>query len=145
MRPKMRPEMRHVPLPSTGLQITRMVFGGARRRPVRAGQRGRCAGTLEAAWACGVRAFDTAPHCGAGLSEQRPGESLGEKPRDQLVISTKVGRRLGGSFRALAELRRRPQPGRDDAGRRFLAARVPDGLWADLAAGGLLPADRVAG
>ncbi|MGH3404825.1 MAG: aldo/keto reductase, partial [Streptosporangiaceae bacterium] len=25
--------------------------------------------TLEAAWAAGIRAFDTAPHYGAGLSE----------------------------------------------------------------------------
>src|SRR5450755_4676786 len=49
---------------------------------------------LEAAWACGIRAFDTAPHYGAGLSEQRLGEFLGGKPRHQFVISTKVGRRL---------------------------------------------------
>ena len=43
---------------------------------------------------CGIRAFDTAPHYGAGLSERRLGEFLGEKPRHQFVISTKVGRRL---------------------------------------------------
>jgi hypothetical protein len=38
---------------------------------------------------------------------------------------------------------RSPAEMTQDAG--FLAARVPDGLWADLAAGGLLPVDRIAG
>jgi D-threo-aldose 1-dehydrogenase len=50
--------------------------------------------TLETAWDCGVRAFDTAPHYRAGLSERRLGEFLGEKPRTESVILTKVGRRL---------------------------------------------------
>jgi D-threo-aldose 1-dehydrogenase len=98
MRPEM-PEvqsvMRPVPLASTGLEVTRMVFGGAPIgglfAPVSAAS---ARATLEAAWACGVRAFDTAPHYGVGLSEQRLGEFLGGKPRDQFVISTKVGRRL---------------------------------------------------
>jgi D-threo-aldose 1-dehydrogenase len=84
-----------VPLAATGLEITRMVFGGAPIAglfaPVSAAD---ARATLEAAWACGIRAFDTAPHYGAGLSEQRLGEFLGGKPRHQFVISTKVGRRL---------------------------------------------------
>ena len=49
---------------------------------------------LEAAWASGVRYFDTAPHYGLGLSERRLGEFLRTKPRDEFVISTKVGRLL---------------------------------------------------
>jgi D-threo-aldose 1-dehydrogenase len=31
------------------------------------------AGTLAAAWAAGIRAFDTAPHYGVGVSERRLG------------------------------------------------------------------------
>jgi D-threo-aldose 1-dehydrogenase len=50
--------------------------------------------TLEAAWQAGVRAFDTAPHYGVGLSEQRLGAFLATKPRSEYVISTKVGRLL---------------------------------------------------
>jgi len=49
---------------------------------------------LEQAWAAGVRWFDTAPHYGLGLSERRLGRFLAGKPRDEYVISTKVGRRL---------------------------------------------------
>lgn len=50
--------------------------------------------TLESAWDGGVRYFDTAPHYGAGLSEQRFGAFLSTKPRDEYVLSTKVGRVL---------------------------------------------------
>ena len=49
---------------------------------------------LEAAWDVGVRHFDTAPHYGLGLSEQRLGRFLATKPRDEYVVSTKVGRLL---------------------------------------------------
>jgi D-threo-aldose 1-dehydrogenase len=49
---------------------------------------------LDAAWECGVRYFDTAPHYGLGLSERRLGAFLRSKPRDEYVISTKVGRLL---------------------------------------------------
>lgn len=49
---------------------------------------------LDAAWECGIRYFDTAPHYGLGLSERRLGEFLRSKPRDEFVVSTKVGRLL---------------------------------------------------
>jgi D-threo-aldose 1-dehydrogenase len=49
---------------------------------------------VDAAWEGGIRAFDTAPHYGLGLSEQRVGEALRHRPRSQYVISTKVGRLL---------------------------------------------------
>lgn len=48
--------------------------------------------TVEAAWNDGIRYFDTAPFYGAGLAEIRMGRALADKPRDQYVISTKVGR-----------------------------------------------------
>jgi len=50
--------------------------------------------TLAAAWAAGIRTFDTAPHYGAGLSERRIGEFLAGRPRDEFTVSTKVGRLL---------------------------------------------------
>jgi D-threo-aldose 1-dehydrogenase len=48
--------------------------------------------TVEAAWDQGIRYFDTAPFYGAGLSELRLGEVLADRPRDEYVLSTKVGR-----------------------------------------------------
>jgi D-threo-aldose 1-dehydrogenase len=49
---------------------------------------------LDAAWNVGIRYFDTAPHYGLGLSERRLGRFLATKPRDEYVVSTKVGRLL---------------------------------------------------
>jgi D-threo-aldose 1-dehydrogenase len=49
---------------------------------------------LDAAWERGIRYFDTAPHYGVGLGEQRLGEFLRDRPRDEFVVSTKVGRLL---------------------------------------------------
>jgi D-threo-aldose 1-dehydrogenase len=49
---------------------------------------------LDAAWEAGVRYYDTAPHYGLGLSERRLGDFLRTKPRDEYVVSTKVGRLL---------------------------------------------------
>nr|WP_051861972.1 aldo/keto reductase [Streptomyces ochraceiscleroticus] len=50
--------------------------------------------TVDAAWDQGIRAFDTAPHYGLGLSERRLGAALRDRPRDAYVLSTKVGRLL---------------------------------------------------
>ena len=49
---------------------------------------------MQYAWSAGIRYFDTAPHYGRGLSEQRIGTFLQSKPRDTYVLSTKVGRVL---------------------------------------------------
>ena len=49
---------------------------------------------LRAAWDAGIRYFDTAPHYGRGLSEQRLGMFLRGRLRDGIAISTKVGRVL---------------------------------------------------
>ena len=51
-------------------------------------------GAVRAALAAGVTYFDTAPHYGLGLSERRLGRALAEAPRDDIVLSTKVGRLL---------------------------------------------------
>jgi D-threo-aldose 1-dehydrogenase len=50
--------------------------------------------TVDAAWDCGIRYFDTAPLYGHGLSERRLGLALRDRPRDDYVLSTKVGRLL---------------------------------------------------
>lgn len=49
---------------------------------------------VDAAWQGGLRYFDTAPHYGLGLSERRIGQVLADKPRDEFLLSTKVGRLL---------------------------------------------------
>ena len=51
-------------------------------------------GMFQASWEAGVRYFDTAPMYGHGLSELRTGQSLRWKNRDDLILSSKVGRRL---------------------------------------------------
>jgi D-threo-aldose 1-dehydrogenase len=77
------------------LEFTALGFGAAQignyLRPLRDED---CAATLAEAWSAGVRYYDTAPFYGLGLSEQRLGRMLCSYPRDDFVISTKVGRVL---------------------------------------------------
>jgi D-threo-aldose 1-dehydrogenase len=54
---------------------------------------------VEAAWNAGVRYVDTAPFYGVGAAERATGDALRDRPRDEWVLSTKVGRLL------------RPRPG----------------------------------
>src|SRR4051794_12215774 len=81
------------PLGRGGLAVGPLSFGTA---PI--GNLGRRVdedewrGALAAAWDAGVRYFDTAPHYGLGLAEQRLAEGLAG--RDGFVVSTKVGRVL---------------------------------------------------
>ncbi|WP_230686662.1 aldo/keto reductase [Catellatospora vulcania] len=83
------------PLGRTGLDVTVLGFGAGGignlgyARPDR-----DAAQAVDAAWAAGIRLFDTAPHYGLGLSERRLGEALRGRPRDEYVLSTKVGRLL---------------------------------------------------
>lgn len=70
------------------------------------------ADALEAAWERGIRAYDTAPFYGRGLSERRVGDFLRSKSKADYRLSTKVGRRLlaeGGS-EAVKEDPARPLP-----------------------------------
>ncbi|KQN20623.1 L-fucose dehydrogenase [Sphingomonas sp. Leaf33] len=53
--------------------------------------------TLSAAWDAGVRYFDVAPWYGLGLAERRMGRFLARKPRDEFVLSSKVGKLLHAS------------------------------------------------
>ena len=76
-----------------GLDFTLLGFGSA---PIgnlfRAISDDDAHAVLEAAWAGGIRYFDTAPLYGLGLSETRLNRFLRGKPRDEYVISTKIGR-----------------------------------------------------
>ena len=49
---------------------------------------------LQGAWDAGVRYFDTSPRYGNGLSERRMGAFLFDKPRQDYVLSSKIGRIL---------------------------------------------------
>jgi D-threo-aldose 1-dehydrogenase len=49
---------------------------------------------VDAAWDAGMRYFDTAPFYGFGLSERRIGNIVRYRPRDEFLVSTKVGRLL---------------------------------------------------
>src|SRR4051794_26817995 len=48
--------------------------------------------TIAAALEAGVTLFDTSPHYGNGLAEARLGSVLRSRPRESIVVSTKVGR-----------------------------------------------------
>jgi D-threo-aldose 1-dehydrogenase len=73
-------------------------FGGANLGNLFSAMTDEQAGAvLDAAWECGIRYFDTAPHYGLGLAERRLGAFLRERPRDEFVVSTKVGRLLRSS------------------------------------------------
>ncbi|UKA49584.1 aldo/keto reductase [Arthrobacter sp. FW305-123] len=76
-------------------KLGKLGFGGAGIGNLyRAIPDGEALATVLAAWDAGIRYFDTAPHYGLGLSEQRLGAVLRDEPREQFVISTKVGRLL---------------------------------------------------
>ena len=51
-------------------------------------------GAVQAAWDGGIRLYDTAPHYGVGTSERRLGALLAPYPREEYLVSTKVGRLL---------------------------------------------------
>ena len=83
------------PLGRTALRVTAIGFGGSTAGNIwRARSDDEVAAGLSAAWDRGIRYFDTAPHYGLGLSEQRVGKALRDHPRNEYVLSTKVGRLL---------------------------------------------------
>jgi D-threo-aldose 1-dehydrogenase len=87
-------------LGTSQVQVTELAFGGA---PIgnlfTAVDDDAAVAAVDAAWAGGIRTFDTAPHYGLGLSERRLGAALAHRPRAEYVISTKVGRLLTEAVR----------------------------------------------
>ena len=77
----------------TTLQLPPFGFGTAHLGGMYSRPSGEVArATLQAAWVGGVRVYDTAPYYGLGLSEHRTGNFLMDQPRDQFVLTTKIGR-----------------------------------------------------
>ncbi|WP_118132994.1 aldo/keto reductase [Oceanicella sp. SM1341] len=88
----------------TAVRVTELSFGCAGIGNLyRAIPDAEAAEVLEAAWAAGIRYFDTAPHYGRGLSEARLGAFLAGHDRDAWVVSTKVGRVLSPAAAPIAE------------------------------------------
>lgn len=79
----------------TGVEVTQLGFGGASIGELfaRVSEEDALA-SVRAAWDAGIRYFDTAPWYGRGLSELRTGAGLRDRPRDEYILSTKVGRWL---------------------------------------------------
>ena len=79
----------------TTLEVTALGLGcatlGGSRVEV---SRGEAEAIVSAAWAAGVRYIDTAPFYGFGQAERCVGDAMRGAPRDEWVLSTKVGRLL---------------------------------------------------
>src|SRR5689334_16148962 len=79
----------------TDLHVTSLGLGtatmGGSRVPMTSKERVKLVGT---AWDAGVRYVDTAPFYGVGAAERAIGDALRDRPRDEWVLSTKVGRLL---------------------------------------------------
>lgn len=84
------------PAPSAAsLPLPRLGFGAAQLGNLyRVTSEEEADGAVTAAWDAGIRYFDTAPHYGIGTSERRLGQRLAGYPREEYLISTKVGRLL---------------------------------------------------
>jgi D-threo-aldose 1-dehydrogenase len=91
----------------TALEVTVLGLGcatlGGTRIPV---TRQEAEAIVRAAWDAGVRYVDAAPYYGFGQAERAVGDALRDMPRDEWVLSTKVGRLL----RPLPQVP--PEPGR---------------------------------
>jgi D-threo-aldose 1-dehydrogenase len=77
----------------TNLEVTTLGLGGAPMGGFRAAiSDAEAVAFTDAAYELGVRYFDTSPFYGYGRSELRMGAALREKPREDFVLSTKIGR-----------------------------------------------------
>ncbi len=80
-------------LPRSGLAVPVLGLGCAQMGGLyRSSTPAESEDTVAAAWDHGIRCFDTAPYYGYGRSERRLGAALCDRPRDEFLISTKVGR-----------------------------------------------------
>jgi D-threo-aldose 1-dehydrogenase len=88
-------EFERRPLGRTSVKVTALGLGcatlGGSRIDV---ARQTAEDIVAAAWDAGVRYVDTAPFYGVGQAERAVGDAMRERPRDEWVLSTKVGRLL---------------------------------------------------
>ena len=82
-------------LGTTGLHVSRLGVGGGSL--INQAGDGGVRAILDAAWEAGLRFYDTAPLYADGESERRFGAALRHRPRDEYVLSTKLGRTAGAS------------------------------------------------
>jgi D-threo-aldose 1-dehydrogenase len=107
-----------IQLGKTGLSISRLGFGAGSIAglftPVATGD---AVAVVEHAWDLGIRLFDAAPLYGYGAGERRLGAGLAGRPRDEYVLSTKVGRlvRPAAATPATADVDRQAIGGVEDA------------------------------
>jgi len=107
-----------VAIRDTDLRVTRLGFGAASIGGLyREVTDADAESTIRHAWDLGVRYFDVAPLYGYGAAERRLGAVLRTVPRDEFVLSTKVGRLVVGAdaLRPGADVDRQQLHGRDDA------------------------------
>ena len=126
-----------IPLGRTGLELTRLGFGGASIGGIfRWVEDDDAIATVRHAWSLGVRYFDTAPLYGYGAAERRTGQVLADQPRDSFVLSTKVGRlvRDRAAIPADADVDRQLLDGREDA---YYVVRDPVRIVFDYSADGV--------
>ncbi|WP_369231006.1 aldo/keto reductase [Streptomyces sp. R21] len=83
-------EIRNTPVALTGLGFGGAVIGNL----YKAVPSEDALAAVDTAWDTGIRYFDTAPHYGLGLSEERLGAALRGRRRDEYVISSKAGKLL---------------------------------------------------
>jgi D-threo-aldose 1-dehydrogenase len=110
---------------STDVEVTALGLGGA---PLGRADASETAGIVEAAWAGGIRTFDTAPFYGLGESERRMGGELVSRPRDEFVLSTKIGRLLVPSASDATQVEPQYAYGYDDVRASFEASLERLGL-----------------
>ncbi len=79
-----------VPFGRQGLEVPRFGLGCAPLGSIE--DASAATALIEHVWQRGIRFFDTAPLYGRGRSERYLGEVLAQQPRDEFVLSTKVGR-----------------------------------------------------
>jgi len=103
---------------TTGVKVTRLGFGsapiGGLFNPV---EDADARAVVQRAWTLGIRYFDVAPLYGYGAAERRLGDAVRERPRDEYVVSTKVGRlvRRSGEIPPGADVDAQARDGRPDA------------------------------
>jgi D-threo-aldose 1-dehydrogenase len=126
-----------IALGETGLAVTRLGLGaasiGGLFTPV---TDDAAEAVVRRAWDLGIRYFDVAPLYGYGSGERRLGAGLAGRPRDDYVVSTKVGRlvRAADAIQPGADIDRQALDDRDDAyyadtaGRRIVFDFSGDGV-----------------
>ena len=127
-----------VPLGRSGLRVTRLGFGGASIGGLFSAVSDEDAiEVVRHAWDLGIQYFDTAPLYGYGASERRTGQALADRPRDEYVLSTKVGRlvRRPEEIPPDADIDRQAIGDREDA---FYIGTAPNRLIFDYSFDGVL-------